>query len=125
MVHSQRNVISRFRWPGRPRRSRARPCRATGVRAGQVLAIVDRSVQAQQAAQQSALIEAAKAQAALAQSDYCAIALQGRGFISKAEIASKKAARDAAYAQVKVAQAQLELRALRSASSMLLRQPPV
>jgi RND family efflux transporter MFP subunit len=78
------------------------------VRAGQVLAIVDRSVQTQQAAQQAASIEAAKAQAALAQSDYDrAIALQGRGFISKAEIDAKKAARDAAYAQVKVAQAQL------------------
>jgi len=78
------------------------------VRAGQVLAIVDRSVQAQQAAQQAAQIEAAKAQAALAQSDYDrAIALQGRGFISKAEIDAKKAARDAAFAQVKVAQAQL------------------
>ncbi len=78
------------------------------VQAGQVLAVVDRSVQAQQAAQQSALIEAAKAQAALAQSDYDrAIALQSRGFISKAEIDSKKAARDAAYAQVKVTQAQL------------------
>ena len=78
------------------------------VRAGQALAIVDRSVQAQQAAQLAAQIEAAKAQAALAQSDYDrAIALQGRGFISKAEIDSKKAARDAAYAQVKVAQAQL------------------
>jgi RND family efflux transporter MFP subunit len=80
----------------------------TWVRAGQVLAIVDRSVQAQQAAQQAASIEAAKAQAALAQSDYDrAIALQGRGFISKAEIDAKKAARDAAYAQVKVSQAQL------------------
>ncbi len=80
----------------------------TWVRAGQVLAIVDRSVQAQQAAQQAASIEAAKAQAALAQSDYDrALALQGRGFISKAEIDAKKAARDAAYAQVKVAQAQL------------------
>lgn len=78
------------------------------VRAGQVLAIVDRSVQAEQAAQLAAQIEAAKAQAALAQSDYDrAIALQGRGFISKAEIDAKKAARDAAYAQVKVAQAQL------------------
>ncbi|HEX5258824.1 MAG TPA: efflux RND transporter periplasmic adaptor subunit [Sphingomicrobium sp.] len=78
------------------------------VGAGQVLAIVDRSVQAQQAAQLAAQIEAAKAQAALAQSDYDrAIALQGRGFISKAEIDSKKAARDAAYAQVRVAQAQL------------------
>jgi RND family efflux transporter MFP subunit len=78
------------------------------VRAGQVLAVVDRSVQAQQAAQQAAQIEAARAQAALAQSDYDrAIALQGRGFISKAEIDSKKASRDAAYAQVRVAQAQL------------------
>jgi HlyD family secretion protein len=78
------------------------------VHAGQVLAIVDRSVQAQQAAQLAAQIEAAKAQAALAQSDYDrALALQGRGFISKAEIDAKKAARDAAYAQVRVAQAQL------------------
>ncbi|HEX3423631.1 MAG TPA: efflux RND transporter periplasmic adaptor subunit [Sphingomicrobium sp.] len=78
------------------------------VRAGQVLAVVDRSVQAQQAAQQAAQVEAARAQAALAQSDYDrAIALQGRGFVSKAEIDSKKAARDAAFAQVKVAQAQL------------------
>jgi RND family efflux transporter MFP subunit len=78
------------------------------VRAGQVLAVIDRSVQTQQAAQQAAQIEAAKAQAALAQSDYDrAIALQGRGFISKAEIDAKKASRDAAYAQVRVAQAQL------------------
>jgi RND family efflux transporter MFP subunit len=78
------------------------------VHAGQVLAVIDRSVQAQQAAQQAAQIEAAKAQAALAQSDYDrAIALQGRGFISKAEIDAKKAARDAANAQVRVAQAQL------------------
>src|SRR5947209_12773742 len=78
------------------------------VRAGQVLAVVDRSVQAQQAAQLAAQVEAAKANAALAQSDYDrAVALQGRGFISKAEIDSKKAARDAAFAQVKVAQAQL------------------
>jgi HlyD family secretion protein len=80
----------------------------TWVRAGQVLAVVDRSVQTQQAAQQSAQIQAARAQAALAQADYDrAIALQGRGFISKAEIDSKKATRDAAFAQVRVAQAQL------------------
>ena len=78
------------------------------VRAGQVLAVVDRSVQAQQASQMAAQIEAAKADAALAQSNYeRAVALQGRGFVSKAEIDSKKAARDAAYAQVRVAQAQL------------------
>ncbi len=78
------------------------------VRAGQTLAVVDRSVQAQQAAQLAAQVEAAKANAALAQSNYQrAIALQGRGFVSKAEIDSKKATRDAAYAQVRVAQAQL------------------
>jgi HlyD family secretion protein len=80
----------------------------TWVRAGQVLAVVDRSVQTQQAAQLAAQVEAAKADAALAQSNYeRAIALQGRGFVSKAEIDSKKASRDAAYAQVRVAQAQL------------------
>jgi RND family efflux transporter MFP subunit len=78
------------------------------VRAGQTLAIVDRSVQAQEAAQLAAQVEAAKANAALAQSNYDrAIALQGRGFVSKAEIDSKKATRDAAFAQVRVAQAQL------------------
>jgi RND family efflux transporter MFP subunit len=78
------------------------------VRAGQVLAVVDRSVQAQQAAQLAAQVEAAKANAALSQSNYeRAIALQGRGFVSKAEIDSKKATRDAAFAQVRVAQAQL------------------
>ena len=78
------------------------------VHAGQTLAVVDRSVEAQQAAQQAAQVEAAKANAALAQSDYDrAIALQGRGFVSKAEIDAKKATRDAAFAQVRVAQAQL------------------
>jgi HlyD family secretion protein len=78
------------------------------VRAGQVLAVVDRSVQAQQAAQLAAQVEAAKANASLAQSNYeRAIALKDRGFVSKAEIDSKKAARDAAYAQVRVAQATL------------------
>jgi HlyD family secretion protein len=78
------------------------------VRAGQVLAVVDRSVQAQQAAQLAAQVESAKANAALAQANYDrAVALQGRGFVSKAEIDSKKAARDAAVAQVRVAQAQL------------------
>jgi HlyD family secretion protein len=78
------------------------------VRAGQVLAVVDRSVQAQQAAQLAAQVEAAKANAALGEANYSrAIALQGRGFVSKAEIDSKKAIRDAAYAQVRVAQAQL------------------
>ena len=78
------------------------------VRAGQVLATVDRSVQAQQAAQLAAQVEAARANAVLAQNNYeRALALQGRGFVSKAEIDSKKATRDAANAQVRVAQAQL------------------
>jgi RND family efflux transporter MFP subunit len=78
------------------------------VGAGQVLAVVDQSVQAQLAAQLAAQVESARANAALAQSNYDrAIALQGRGFVSKAEIDSKKATRDAAYAQVRVAQAQL------------------
>jgi RND family efflux transporter MFP subunit len=78
------------------------------VRAGQVLAVVDRSVQTQTAAQLAAQVEAARANAALAQANYeRAVALQGRGFVSKAEIDSKKATRDAAFAQVRVAQATL------------------
>ena len=78
------------------------------VRAGQALAVVDRSVQSQQAAQLAAQVDAARANAALAQNNYeRALALQSRGFVSKAEIDSKKATRDAAVAQVRVAQAQL------------------
>jgi len=78
------------------------------VRQGQVLAVVDRSVQAQQAAQLAAQVEAARANADLAQSNYDrALALKDRGFVSKAELDSKKATRDAANAQVRVAQAQL------------------
>ncbi len=78
------------------------------VKAGQVLAVVDRSVQVEQAAQLAASIQAARAQAALAQAEYDrAIALQARGFISKSDIDTKKATRDAAFAQVRVAQAQL------------------
>jgi RND family efflux transporter MFP subunit len=78
------------------------------VRAGQVLAVVDRSVQAQQVSQLAAQVDSAKANAVLAQANYeRAVSLQGRGFVSKAEIDSKKATRDAAFAQVRVAQAQL------------------
>ena len=80
----------------------------TWVRAGQVLATVDRSVQAQQAAQLAAQVSAAQANAELAQNNYeRAVSLQGRGFVSKAEIDAKRAARDAANAQVRVNQAQL------------------
>jgi RND family efflux transporter MFP subunit len=78
------------------------------VRPGQVLAVVDRSVQAQEAAQLAAQVQAARANAAIAQSNYeRAVALVDRGFVSKAELDTKKAARDAANAQVRVAQAQL------------------
>ncbi|HET8535314.1 MAG TPA: efflux RND transporter periplasmic adaptor subunit [Sphingomicrobium sp.] len=78
------------------------------VRAGQVLAVIDRSVQAQQAAQLAAQVQAAKANADLAQSNYDrALALKDRGFVSTADLEAKKATRDAALAQVKVAQAQL------------------
>jgi RND family efflux transporter MFP subunit len=78
------------------------------VHAGQPLAVVDRSVQAQQAAQLAAQVEAARANAELAQSNYDrAIALQARGFVSKAEIDSKRSLRDAANAQVRVALATL------------------
>jgi RND family efflux transporter MFP subunit len=75
---------------------------------GQVLATIDRSVQSQQAAQLAAQVQAARADAALAQNEYeRSQALVGRGFVSKADLDRKKAARDAAAARVNVAQAQL------------------
>lgn len=78
------------------------------VKAGQTLATIDRSVQVQQADQLSAQIRAAEANAALAQSDLeRAQKLVGRGFISRADIDTKTAARDAARAQVQVARAEL------------------
>lgn len=80
----------------------------TWVNAGQTLATVDRSVQVQQAAQLAASVEAARASAALAQNEYeRSASLVGRGFVSKADLDRKKAARDQANAQVRVAQAQL------------------
>jgi HlyD family secretion protein len=78
------------------------------VRAGQVLASIERSVQSQQTSQIAAQIAAADANARLAQNELeRAQALAGRGFISKAEIDRKMAQRDAAAAQVRVARAQL------------------
>jgi RND family efflux transporter MFP subunit len=78
------------------------------VRQGQVLATVDRSVQAQTAAQLAAQVQVARADAALAQNEYeRSQALVGRGFVSKADLDRKKAARDAALARVRVAQATL------------------
>ena len=80
---------------------------------GQVLAVIDRSVQTQQAAAQEAQIGVARADAELAQSNLDrALQLVERGFISKAEIDRLTATRDSALARIKVAQAQLgELRA--------------
>jgi RND family efflux transporter MFP subunit len=78
------------------------------VRSGQTLAVIERSVQAQQASQLAASIQVAQADARLAQSELDrAMALVGRGFISKADVDRKRATRDAANARVRVAQAQL------------------
>jgi HlyD family secretion protein len=78
------------------------------VGAGQVLAVIDRSVQVQQQNSQAAQIAVAKANARLAQDNLDrALKLVERGFISKAEIDRLTAARDAAEAQVRVAGAQL------------------
>ena len=77
------------------------------VRSGQVLATVDRSVQSQEAAQLVAQIQVARADAALAQNELDrSQALIARGFVSKADLDRKRAARDAAAARVRVAQAQ-------------------
>ena len=78
------------------------------VRQGQVLASIDRSVQAQQ-------IEAARAQIGVAQADLDlaqanlsrALQLVDRGFISTADVDRLTATRDAARARVQVARAQL------------------
>jgi RND family efflux transporter MFP subunit len=77
------------------------------VRQGQTLATIDRSVQSQESAQLSAQIQVARADAALAQNELDrAQALVARGFVSKADLDRKRAARDAAAARVRVAQAQ-------------------
>lgn len=77
------------------------------VGAGQTLAVIERSVQAQEAAQLAASIQVARADAALAQNELDrAQSLVDRGFVSKADVDRKRAARDAAAARVRVAQAQ-------------------
>lgn len=77
------------------------------VRPGQVLARVERSVQAQQGASLAAAIQVARADARLAQNDLDrATALVANGFVSKADIDRRTAARDAALARVRVAEAQ-------------------
>jgi RND family efflux transporter MFP subunit len=78
------------------------------VGAGQVLAVIDRSVQVQQAAGLEAQIGVARADAQLAQANLDrALKLVERGFISKADVDRLTANRDAAVARVRVAQAQL------------------
>jgi RND family efflux transporter MFP subunit len=83
------------------------------VGAGQTLAVIERSVQSQQAQQLAAQIDVSRADARLAQQELeRAQALVSRGFVSKADVERRTATRDAANARVKVAQASLaEMRA--------------
>ena len=83
------------------------------VRAGQVLAVIDRSVQNQQERSATANIDVARADANLAQANLDrALQLVERGFISKADVDRLTATRDAATARLRVAEAQVgELRA--------------
>ena len=77
------------------------------VAAGQVLATIDRQVQAGEAESLSAQIRVAEANARLAQAELDrATALSARGFVSTADLERKTATRDAAAAQVRVARAQ-------------------
>ncbi|WP_296675126.1 efflux RND transporter periplasmic adaptor subunit [Novosphingobium sp.] len=88
------------------------------VRQGQVLAIIDRSVQVQQQASQGAQVQVARANADLAEANYQrALKLVDKGFISKADVDRLRATRDGAYAQVRVAGAQLGV--LRAQSARL------
>lgn len=78
------------------------------VKAGQVLAVIDRSVQSQQIASQAANVEVAAADARLSQANLDrALKLVERGFISKADVDRLTATRDAAVARVRVARASL------------------
>ena len=77
------------------------------VSQGQVLASVDRQVQAQQSASLGAQIRVAQADANLAQNELDrAKTLAERGFISKADIDRRTAQRDSALARLNVARAQ-------------------
>lgn len=78
------------------------------VRQGQVLAVIDRSVQSQQAQSAAAQVQVAQADANLAQANLDrSLQLVERGFVSKADVDRLTATRDAAVARVRVAQAQL------------------
>lgn len=79
------------------------------VRAGQVLATVDRSVQVQSGASLAAQVDVARSDLQLAQAELDrAKQLVDRGFISQADLQRRTATRDAAAARIKVAQAQLQ-----------------
>ena len=76
------------------------------VGAGQTLAVIERSVQSQEARQLAAQIQVSRADARLAQQELeRAQALVSRGFVSKADVDRRVAARDAANARVRVAEA--------------------
>ena len=78
------------------------------VRAGQVLATVDRSVQQQTAATMQAQVGIARADLDIAQQELeRSQTLVGRGFISKADLQRKEATRNAAVAKLRAAQAGL------------------
>lgn len=78
------------------------------VGANQILATIERSVQAQQLTQLQAAVEVARADAKLAQNNLDrSRALVADGFVSQADIDQKTATRDAAAARVNVAVAQL------------------
>jgi RND family efflux transporter MFP subunit len=82
--------------------------RGQWVGAGQVLAVIDRSVQTQEAAQLAAQIQVAQADVRLAQQNLDrSMRLLPRGFVSRADIDRLTATRDAAAARVRVAQANL------------------
>lgn len=77
------------------------------VRQGQVLAVIDRSVQTEQARSLQAQVDVNQADLELAQANLeRANRLVDRGFISQANIDQLTATRDAARARVRVAQAQ-------------------
>ena len=78
------------------------------VRSGQVLAVIERSVQSEQAKSLAAQIGVARADAKLAKAQLDrARQLVGRGFISQADIDQREATLAATNARVSVAEAQL------------------
>ena len=86
------------------------------VQRGQILAVIDRSVQVRQAEAQAAQIQVSRSDAQLAQANLDrALQLVERGFVSKADVDRLTAERDSALARVRVAEAQLAERQARNA----------